>query len=131
MSSKFFRTPFIVSKEHNILIHSNSRPGSLGLPKFWETVGRLFGRPGFNTQLMLIVICRVKNYLEYPECLSGGKDLHSEVDVLSHKSEYGMGTKRALASYFYLAGIDINKREISGHLGWCAKGENPWSHDAA
>jgi hypothetical protein len=39
----------------------------------------MFGRPGFNTQLMLMVICRVKNHLGYPECLPGGKDIHPQV----------------------------------------------------
>lgn len=49
----------------NILAHEY-RPGSMGLPKFWETVGRAFGRSGFNTQLMLMVICRVKSMIGYP-----------------------------------------------------------------
>ena len=47
--------------------------------QFWETVGRVFGRPGFNTQLMHIGLCRVKNHMRYPECEPGGADLKDGV----------------------------------------------------
>ena len=43
------------------------RPGRMGLPKFWGSVGRVFGRPGFNTPLMLKVVQRVKHMIGYPE----------------------------------------------------------------
>lgn len=121
----------LFAPSENILAHEY-RPGSMGLPKFWETVGRMFGRPGFNTQLMLMVICRVKNHLGYPECLPGGKDIHPQVDVLSYTKEYGMGSKRSLDMYMAMAEMDIKSMKVSGHLGWCAKGDSPpmagWSY---
>ena len=38
------------------------RPGRMGLPKFWGSVGRMFGRPGpgFSNQLQKRLIKRVK-----------------------------------------------------------------------
>jgi hypothetical protein len=130
LSTRFFTNGYdIFAPSQNILAHEY-RPGSMGLPKFWETVGRMFGRPGFNTQLMLLVICRVKNHLGYPECLSGGKDIHP--GVLSHQAEYGMGRARSLAQYMKMAQIDMNKMTLASHLEWCAKGEDPpmdgWSY---
>ena len=50
----------------NVVAHEY-RPGRLGLPKFWETVARVFNRPGFNTPLMLKVVQRVKHMIGYPD----------------------------------------------------------------
>jgi hypothetical protein len=39
------------------LIAHQYRPGSMGLPKFWENTGRVFGRPGpgFNTLVSCLI----------------------------------------------------------------------------
>lgn len=110
------------------------RPGSMGLPKFWETVGRVFGRPGFNTQLMHIGLCRVKSLLNYPECQPGGKELEAKMEeaVLYAQKDYGMGNVRTMQQFLDFAGIDMEKMTIAGNLKWCSKGEDPpmpgWSY---
>jgi hypothetical protein len=109
----------------------------MGLPKFWETVGRVFGRPGFNTQLMHLGLCRVKNHLGYPECRAGGNELEPKTEsaVLFAQQEYGMGTVRTLQQFLDFAGIDMQKMTIAGSLQWCIKGEDPpmpgWSYATA
>jgi len=130
LSSRFFTNGYdIFAPRQNLLAHEY-RPGSMGLPKFWETVGRVFGRPGFNTQLMHIGICRVKYYMGYPECQPGGEDLHE--GVLFEEGRYGMGTVRSLQQFFEFAGIDMANMKISGSLPWCNKGADPpfkgWSY---
>ena len=47
----------IYAPRKNLIAHQY-RPGSMGLPKFWENTGRVFGRPGpgFNTLVSLVVI---------------------------------------------------------------------------
>jgi [Skp1-protein]-hydroxyproline N-acetylglucosaminyltransferase len=44
----------IYAPRKNLIAHQY-RPGRMGLPKFWENTGRVFGRPGpdFNTQVSL------------------------------------------------------------------------------
>jgi hypothetical protein len=55
-----------------------------------------------------------------------------EQDVLSYTKEYGMGSKRSLDMYMAMAEMDIKSMKVSGHLGWCAKGDSPpmagWSY---
>lgn len=123
LSSRFFTNGYdIFAPRENILAHEY-RPGSMGLPKFWETVGRVFGRPGMNTELMHIGICRVKNHLGYPECLSGGADLRE--GVLFEKDAYGMGSTRSLDQFLEFAGIDMAAMTIDPNLQWCMKGVDP------
>jgi hypothetical protein len=124
LSSRFFTAGYdIFAPRTNLLAHEY-RPGSMGLPKFWETVGRVFGRPGFNTQLMHIGICRVKNYMGYPECMSGGADLVSD-GVLFESEHYGMGSVRTLDQFLDFAGIDMANMHIAPSLPWCNKGADP------
>jgi len=131
LSTRFFTNGYdIFAPRENILAHEY-RPGSMGLPKFWETVGRVFGRPNMNTELMHIGICRVKNHLGYPECLEGkGRDL--KPGVLFAQKYYGMGTVRTLDQYFEMAGIDMKNMKIDQNVPWCARGVDPpmngWSY---
>ncbi len=48
----------IYAPRKNLIAHQY-RPGRMGLPKFWENTGRVFGRPGpgFNTEVSLLVDC--------------------------------------------------------------------------
>ena len=43
-----------------------------------------------------------------------------------------MGSKRSLDMYMAMAEMDIKSMKVSGHLGWCAKGDSPpmagWSY---
>merc|ERR1711862_971294 len=57
----------IYAPRENLIAHQY-RPGRMGLPKFWENTGRVFGRPGpgFNTKLQAITIQRIKYMVGYP-----------------------------------------------------------------
>lgn len=105
----------------NLFAHEY-RPGRMGLPKFWGTVARLFGRPGFNTPLMLRVIQRVKNMIGYPD--SSLEVLRKKGDeiVLTDMEFYGLGTERNLSDYLELVGIDIPNQRCHVQK-WCNRGE--------
>lgn len=83
-------------------------------------MGRTFSRPGFHNRLNALVIRRVKNLLEYPEC----DDELVWPSLLIERKRYGMGHRRTLKQYMDMVGLDqvakTNKR-----LEWCHKGQIP------
>ncbi|KAL9190558.1 hypothetical protein ACHAXT_000264 [Thalassiosira profunda] len=101
------------------------RPGRMGLPKFWGSVGRLFGRPGpgFSNQLQLRLIKRVKYLVGYKDCCTREK-LQREGDelVLTDVEHYGFGDVRSREEYLKLTKIDVDKKRC-GHMEWCTKGD--------
>ena len=111
----------IYAPRQNLIAHQY-RPGRLGLPKFWESVGRDSGRPGLNTKLQKHVLRRIKNMVGYPtdsvEVIKGDGD---EV-VLMDKDYYGLGTTRPREAYLELTMIDPVQQKC-GHMKWCLKGE--------
>ena len=72
-------------------------------PKFWETVGRAFHRPGFHNRLNALVIRRVKNILGYPE---NDDELLWPPSLGVHKDLFGMGRRRTLGQYMEMVGLD-------------------------
>lgn len=103
------------------------RPGRMGLPKFWGTVGRLFNRPGpgFSNELQLRLIKRVKFLVGYEDCCSAEK-IKEDGDelVLMDAQHYGMGNLRLRSREDYLewARIDVHAKKCK-HNDWCNKGE--------
>ena len=111
----------IYAPRENLIAHQY-RPGKMGLPKFWGSVGRLFGRPGpgFNTRLQKVLIRRVKSLVGYPEV---APDIVREDGfgiVLRDMEHYGMGNKRTLEAYHELTNINI-KEHSCGRMAWCNK----------
>ena len=104
----------------NVVAHEY-RPGRLGLPKFWETVARVFNRPGFNTPLMLLVIERVKSMVGYPESAPARL---ADPSVLAHLDDYGLGTQRPLADFLEMVNIDMASKK-AGAAEWCEQGVTP------
>ena len=103
------------------------RPGRMGLPKFWGSVGRMFGRPGpgFSNQLQLRLIKRVKHLVGYNDCCSRQK-LEQEGDslVLMDVEHYAFGETRSREEYLKWAQIDVDAKRCH-RLEWCNKGELP------
>lgn len=101
------------------------RPGRMGLPKFWGSVGRMFGRPGpgFSNQLQLRLIKRVKHLVGYNDCCSRQK-LEQEGDslVLMDVEHYAFGETRSREEYLKWAEIDVDAKRCH-RLEWCNKGE--------
>lgn len=119
LSSRAFTNGYhIFSPTINVLAHIYVRRNK---PKFWETVGRAFKRPGFHNRLNTIVIRRVKNLLEYPET---DDELVWPKSLIVDKPMYGMGTERTLAQYMEMVGLD-QVAKTSKKLEWCHKGELP------
>lgn len=101
LSARAFSNGYhIFSPTINVLAHIYVRRNK---PKFWETVGRAFHRPGFHNRLNALVIRRVKNILEYPEC---DDELVWPPSLAIHKDRFGMGTRRTLAQYMEMVGLD-------------------------
>mmetsp|Transcript_7527 Transcript_7527/g.17068 ORF Transcript_7527/g.17068 Transcript_7527/m.17068 type:complete len:603 (-) Transcript_7527:32-1840(-) len=101
------------------------RPGRMGLPKFWGSVGRLFGRPGpgFSNQLQLRLIKRVKHLVGYNDCCSKEKLMQDGDElVLMDVEHYGFGDVRSREEYLKWANIDVDAKRCHG-IQWCNKGE--------
>jgi hypothetical protein len=92
----------------------------MGLPKFWGSVGRLFGRPGpgFNTRLQKKIIKRVKNLVGYPEVSSEEVKKDGDELVLADLEFYGMGTERTREAYVDFTNIDFSTKSCK-NMQWC------------
>ena len=99
---------------------SQYRPGRLGLPKFWESVGRDSGRASLNTRLQKHVIRRVKHMLAYPT--DSKEIIQQEGDGISlHNFEnYSLGHDRTLEDYLQWTHINPTKQETK-KMEWCLK----------
>jgi hypothetical protein len=114
----------IYAPRRNWIAHQY-RPGKMGLPKFWGSVGRLFNRPGpgFSNELQLKLINRVKYLVGYDDCCSreklveGGDEL-----VLAEVEHYGFGDVRSREEYLEWAKIDVGAKRCHS-IDWCNKGE--------
>ena len=101
------------------------RPGRMGLPKFWGSVGRLFGRPGpgFSNQLQLKLIKRVKHLVGYKDCCTREKLIENgEELVLMDVEHYGFGETRTREQYLKWANIDVDANKCH-NIAWCNRGE--------
>ena len=103
----------------NLIAHQY-RPGRMGLPKFWGSVGRTWGGSGpyMNSQLQWKVIHRIKNLVGYEESTRekiGNQGLDVVLRELEH---YGPGSKRTLEDYLELAKIDVQKKKCH-YMEWC------------
>ena len=110
----------IYAPRQNLIAHQY-RPGRMGLPKFWESVGRDSGRPGLNTRLQNHVIRRIKHLVGYPEDTVEAIGAGGDGIVLTDKDHYGLGTERTREAYLELTKIDPGKQQCHP-MDWCANG---------
>ena len=106
----------IYAPRKNLISHQY-RPGRLGLPKFWESVTRLYGRP-MNNGLQGRVVQRVKNLVGYPETTDEKLEAKGDTIVLTDRDRYGLGTERTLQEYLTLTNIDVDKKTCD-RMPWC------------
>ena len=111
----------IYAPRQNLIAHQY-RPGRMGLPKFWGSVGRLFGRPGpgFNTRLQKKIIKRVKNLVGYPEVSTEEVEKDGDELVLTDLEFYGMGSERTRQAYVEFTNIDFSSKSCK-NMQWCNK----------
>lgn len=102
------------------LIAHQYRPGRLGLPKFWESVGRDSGRPQLNTKLQKHVIRRIKHMVGYTD--DTPELIHQEGDgiVLTDYEHYSLSNTRSLKDYLDLTNIDVVNQKCK-RMDWCEK----------
>jgi hypothetical protein len=101
------------------------RPGRMGLPKFWGSVGRLFGRPGpgFSNVLQERLIKRVKFLVGYEDCCTREKLVRDGDEmVLVDVEHYGFGDVRSREEYLSWAKIDVDAKTCHS-IDWCNNGE--------
>lgn len=114
----------IYAPRKNLIAHQY-RPGRMGLPKFWGSVGRLYGRPGMNNKLQVPLIKRLKHLAGYPDAtLEKIKSAGLEY-VLIDMEHYGVGHERTLQEYMQFAGISVDKEHDAltcTAIDWCSKG---------
>jgi len=105
----------------NVIAHQY-RMGKLGLPKFWESVGRDTDRGSLNTRLQNHVLRRIKHMLSYPtDSVEEITKDHDEI-CLHNFDHYSMGHERELEDYLQWTTINPTKQEV-GQMQWCIKAE--------
>ncbi|KAG7351805.1 glycosyltransferase GlcNAc [Nitzschia inconspicua] len=102
------------------LIAHQYRPGRLGLPKFWESVGRDAGRPALNTKLQKHVIRRIKHMVGYTDDTPELIEKDGDGIVLTDYEHYSLGNERSLQDYLKLTKIDVVNQKCQ-RMGWCEK----------
>lgn len=109
----------IYAPRTNLIAHQY-RPGRMGLPKFWENTGRVFGRPGpgFNTKLQTITIQRIKYMVGYKGSDKDWLESKNYQVVLTDFEHYGPGDIRSMPDFLDHMGIDL-ETERCNHVGWC------------
>eukprot|EP00578_Thalassiosira_sp_NH16_P001322 CAMPEP_0181132754 /NCGR_PEP_ID=MMETSP1071-20121207/31166_1 /TAXON_ID=35127 /ORGANISM="Thalassiosira sp., Strain NH16" /LENGTH=454 /DNA_ID=CAMNT_0023219113 /DNA_START=213 /DNA_END=1577 /DNA_ORIENTATION=+ len=109
----------IYAPRKNLIAHQY-RPGRMGLPKFWENTGRVFGRPGpgFNTELQTITIQRIKHMVGYKESTTDWLEGKGYQVVLTDFEHYGPGDIRTMSAFLEHTKIDL-QTERCGHIDWC------------
>lgn len=114
----------IYAPRKNLIAHQY-RPGRMGLPKFWGTVGRLYGRPGMNNKLQSPVIKRLKHLAGYPDATIDKIKAAGLDYVLTDMEHYGVGEERTLEEYMEFAGISVDLQNNAlkcSPITWCTKG---------
>eukprot|EP00581_Thalassiosira_minuscula_P007585 CAMPEP_0183703064 /NCGR_PEP_ID=MMETSP0737-20130205/948_1 /TAXON_ID=385413 /ORGANISM="Thalassiosira miniscula, Strain CCMP1093" /LENGTH=679 /DNA_ID=CAMNT_0025929767 /DNA_START=1 /DNA_END=2037 /DNA_ORIENTATION=- len=109
----------IYAPRKNLIAHQY-RPGRMGLPKFWENTGRVFGRPGpgFNTQLQTITIQRVKHMVGYKESTKDWLEKMNYQIILTEFDHYSWGDVRTREQFLEHTRINV-ETERCGHIDWC------------
>jgi len=111
----------IYAPRKNLIAHQY-RPGRLGLPKFWESVGRDSGRPGLNTRIQKNVLRRIKHMVGYSTDTREKIEADGFGVVLEDYEHYSLGTERTGEEYLEMTNIDVENMKC-GRMPWCRKGE--------
>jgi hypothetical protein len=109
----------IYAPRTNLIAHQY-RPGRMGLPKFWENTGRVFGRPGpgFNTELQTITLQRIKHLVGYEEAMLENLQKKGYDVVMDDFEYYSWGNERSVKDFLDHTKIDVEKFQC-GYIDWC------------
>jgi len=109
----------IYAPRKNVFAHQY-RPGRMGLPKFWENTGRVFGRPGpgFNTELQKITLQRIKHMVGYKESDKESLQQQDIQVILTDYEHYGPGDVKTTQEFLEHNSIDV-QHMACGHNKYC------------
>ena len=112
----------IYAPRKNLIAHQY-RPGRMGLPKFWGSVGRTYGRGrAFYHKIQDEVIERVKHMVGYPESTREIIEAQHNAHVLTEIEHYGLGQVRSREAFIDLVKLDMVNKQCH-NLKWCNQGE--------
>ncbi len=113
----------IYAPRKNLIAHQY-RPGRMGLPKFWGSVGRTWGQPGpgLMNELEAKVIDRIKHVVGYPESSEEKIEEKGLSFLLRDLDIYGIGSERSFDDYMKLTNINMQTSHC-GHMKWCDNAE--------
>ena len=114
----------IYAPRKNLIAHQY-RPGRLGLPKFWETVNRMFhGSTGLN-MIQRVMIKRIKHMVGYPDSKRSSIAQEGNEEILTDIEHYSLGTERSWQDYMEFAGLHIDEEHDAidcSPIHWCNHG---------
>ena len=113
----------IYAPRKNLIAHQY-RPGRLGLPKFWETVNRMF-RGSNNNVIQHVMIKRIKNMVGYPDSKRSTIAGEGYEEILTDIEHYGLGSERTWQDYMEFAHMHINEEHNAidcSPIPWCNHG---------
>ena len=101
------------------------RPGSMGLPKFWENTMRVFnGRQAFDDRLSHVIIDRIKYMVGYEGSDEASIAKQEKSFILTNLDRYGPGDIRSVREFLDHAGIDMIN-ETCNYIEWCNECDLP------
>jgi hypothetical protein len=91
--------------------------------KFWETVNHLYDRPSIHNELTGLILKRIK----YQLGMKGYTDVtKAPASLTTAIGRYGLGSKRPLAHFIEMTGIDFEAEKVDRHAArWCIDGTPP------
>ena len=101
------------------------RPGSMGLPKFWENTMRVFnGRQAFDDRLSHVIIDRIKYMVGYEGSDEVSIAKQEKSFILTNLDHYGPGDIRSVQEFLDHTGIDMIN-ESCNYIEWCNECDLP------
>lgn len=114
----------VYAPRKNLIAHQY-RPGRMGLPKYWESVNRLYRGAADNSKFQRPVIKRVKYMVGYPDSALETIKAEGIELVLEDIEHYGLGQQRSWQEYMDYAHMHVDQEKNiirCTNNEWCNKG---------
>jgi len=111
LSMRAYTHGWIIYAPRKNLIAHQYRPGRMGLPKYWESVNRLYRGAADNNKFQRPVIKRVKHMVGYPD--STLEKIREEgIELVLHDIEYyGLGKDKTWQEYMDYAHMHVDEKK--------------------
>lgn len=112
----------VFSPSTDIVRHEYFRENSM---KFWESVDYTYNLTEMQFHLAATAAQRIKRIIQFPvdDSLADAHGLQSFPEELKVKriTNYGLGTRRTLAQFLDISGIDFENKNVNSPT-WCVQG---------